>query len=131
MQNLRKGSFIIGSHLVLTMAMAPGSRIHARFAPPSVGKQIADARTNIKCDALRELNRKLLEDMKARGTELAADAARIMLAPDRDRTDMATMLVEKAVEQQIVLHSRMKTLLDEMAKFVESGGESSGGSGMG
>ena len=131
MQNLRKGSFIIGSHLALAMALTPGSRIHARFANPSDLQRIADARTSIRCHALRDLNRKLLDDMTARGVELAADAARIMLAPDGDRTDMATMLVEKAVEQQIVLHSRIESLLDEMAKVVGSGGESPGGSGMG
>jgi hypothetical protein len=114
MRNHAKTSLVIGSSLVLALALPVSSRVQARPAAPAAGMQMTEAQMKDQCEDMMEQKKKMAADMKAQDAELTEHVAKMNRAPEDKKLDVLAAVVTHMLEQRIAKDARKAKMEDAM-----------------
>ncbi len=85
---------------------------------PGTGKQPMEGKMKRSCQAMMEMKKKMMADMKTQDAELTTEVARMNSAPEDQKLDLTTAIVTRMLEQQTAMHARTAKMQDEMMKHM-------------
>ncbi len=118
MKKLNQTNVLIRSSLACALAIAVWSPVQARSAEPAEGKKIMEGKMMEGCQEMKEQKQKMMADMKAQDTDLAAQVAKMNSAPAEQKVELMTAVITKMTEQHAAMNARKAKMEEEMMKHM-------------
>ncbi len=118
MKNQTNTNLVIGSSLVLALALAICSPVNAQSPEPAQGNSMMKSTMMERCQEMKQQKQKMMEDIRAQDDQLAGELAEMNRAPEDKKMGLMAGVLTHLVEQRTTMNARKAKMDEEMMQHM-------------